>query len=416
MTRTIYFLSTVDPSDKTNGKGIVVSGIESYFVTRYGRHDFRMIMANKRSSCFDGFAMPGLFKVFFNILLYALILRRKSIQECFYWDSRNVKFIKKVFEENNVDLFLFDTIRTAQYVSYLPHLFQKKCQVYLDDLFSRRYQRMIGLIKCVDFNPLGNFSKYVPSLFGDFLLRNKWLISIVLRIEEKLVRKSEINIALLAERVMLINRQEVNLLQADSGSRSIYELPPLLTCLQFGRREFVGEKMILFLGSLKFSHNKTGINAFLMNAFSEIIEQDPSVCLHIIGGGVDEDTLSLIRGFPEGSIAVHGRVDSLTPYLSRAAMLVAPLVMGSGVKIKCIDALSHALPIVATDIGAEGIPIFEYGAGIIANDWGEFGRSCIGLLDPVVNERYSSCALRLFNDKYSRRAVEQTYDKVFGIS
>lgn len=413
MKKSIYFLSTVDPLDRSNGKGIVISGLLTYLEKVRGERPLRLLIVNSRKVEPGCFAMPGALHAFFNILIYALILRNKSIQECFYWKKSNIGVLKNIFENEDVDFFVFDTIRTAQYISYLSEELRKKCYVYLDDLFSLRYARMIVRIDQEKINPFGNFAKYIPSFLKGWALRYVWIIKLILRLEQSLVRKSEVKIPKLSRKSLLINPEEVSILRQLAKSDTVYECPPFLPDAERGEREFYGEKSLLFLGSLNFSHNKSGLSEFLREVFPKILQRDPDVCLHLVGGGVDSDMEALIASFPQRNLQVHGRVPSLMPYLSHSAMLIAPLVMGSGVKIKCIDALSYALPIVATTIGAEGIPIDEYNAGVVTDDWQDFAENCLRLLDPRLNAQFSLGAGKLFSDKYRSEAVEILYNHIF---
>jgi glycosyltransferase involved in cell wall biosynthesis len=413
MSGSIYFLSTVDPTDKSYGKGIVVSGLEAHLKKFRGTRPYRLLVANSRSPASGAFVMPGLLQVFANIAIHALVLRNKSIQECFYWKRKNIAVIREIFESENVELFVFDTIRTAQYIEHLSAEQRHKSWVYLDDLFSLRYQRMLDRIDSEKIDPLGNFARHIPSVFKSVFLKSSWLIKSVLQMEKALVQKSELRMPAMSRKALLINPSEVELLKQLTRSENIFESPPLLANLQDGKRDFRGEKTILFLGSLNLSHNRTGINEFLRHAFPEIVRQEPEVCLHIVGGGVEEDTKVLIERFPAHNVAVHGRVPSLEEYLSRAAVLVAPLVMGSGVKIKCIDALSYSLPIVATSIGAEGIPVEEYKAGIVADEWPAFAKACVKLFNADVNKEYSDGASKLFAVKYKPETVEKVYNEIF---
>ena len=54
-------------------------------------------------------------------------------------------------------------------------------------------------------------------------------------------------------------------------------------------------------------------------------------------------------------ICVTGFVDDITPYFENSLCLVAPLVLGAGIKIKILEAMSSGLPVLTNEIGIEGI-------------------------------------------------------------
>jgi glycosyltransferase involved in cell wall biosynthesis len=93
--------------------------------------------------------------------------------------------------------------------------------------------------------------------------------------------------------------------------------------------------------------------------------------------------------------------------------MIAPLLFGSGVKIKVIDALRMGVPVVATDYGAEGIATDGRRGLIVENDIDRFGAQCRRLLDPAVNAAESAASLALFEAHYSARVVRDDYDRLF---
>lgn len=105
---------------------------------------------------------------------------------------------------------------------------------------------------------------------------------------------------------------------------------------------------LLFVGTMSWAPNAEGACWYR----DEIVTRLPSgYQSHIAGGyvhGVEPiNTCSLIW---------HGRVPDLTSLYQNASVFVAPLLSGSGIKIKILNALSRGLPVVTTSLGAEGFP------------------------------------------------------------
>ena len=55
-------------------------------------------------------------------------------------------------------------------------------------------------------------------------------------------------------------------------------------------------------------------------------------------------------------IVITGFVDETLPYFESSMCLVAPLVLGAGIKVKILEAMSSGIPVLTNDIGIEGIP------------------------------------------------------------
>jgi glycosyltransferase involved in cell wall biosynthesis len=76
--------------------------------------------------------------------------------------------------------------------------------------------------------------------------------------------------------------------------------------------------------------------------------------LEVVGGGASP----ALRELSERTTGVTpcGFVDDLEPRYEAARCLVAPLLSGSGIRIKIINALARGVPVVTTSTGAEGLP------------------------------------------------------------
>ena len=55
------------------------------------------------------------------------------------------------------------------------------------------------------------------------------------------------------------------------------------------------------------------------------------------------------------AVEVTGRVDDIAAYYRRAAVFVAPVLQGSGTRLKILEAMASGCPVVSTTIGAEGL-------------------------------------------------------------
>jgi glycosyltransferase involved in cell wall biosynthesis len=110
---------------------------------------------------------------------------------------------------------------------------------------------------------------------------------------------------------------------------------------------------ILFVGSNNPS-NLYGINDFLNVEFPRIRETFPDLELLIAGNICGE-----LKQLPDG-VTLLGEVDDLSEAYNRADIVINPLTIGTGLKIKMIEALGHSKVVLSTPVGADGL---EEGAG-----------------------------------------------------
>jgi glycosyltransferase involved in cell wall biosynthesis len=87
---------------------------------------------------------------------------------------------------------------------------------------------------------------------------------------------------------------------------------------------------------------------------------------HLVILGSDPPPRIMALRSPE--VDVTGYVEDADPYFNAAAVFVAPLRYGAGVKGKIGHAMSRGLPVVTTSIGAEGIGIIDGVHGLVRDD------------------------------------------------
>jgi glycosyltransferase involved in cell wall biosynthesis len=103
----------------------------------------------------------------------------------------------------------------------------------------------------------------------------------------------------------------------------------------------------------------------------------PNVKLYLVGNAPPLEIRSLTSN---GQIEVTGRVDSLIPFYKDAEVVVCPLRIGGGVKVKVLEALGFGKAIVSTSIGAQGLDLSTYKAITIADEVSDFAEKAVRFL------------------------------------
>ena len=105
------------------------------------------------------------------------------------------------------------------------------------------------------------------------------------------------------------------------------------------------------------THNRDAILSFIQQVWVELqAVHGEAIALHIAGhicSGLD------VSSMPPG-VVLRGFVEDLAPLYGQSHIAVNPVYAGSGLKIKNVEALCHAVPLVTTSVGAEGL---EEGVG-----------------------------------------------------
>jgi glycosyltransferase involved in cell wall biosynthesis len=148
------------------------------------------------------------------------------------------------------------------------------------------------------------------------------------------------------------------------------------------------ENVILFVGGFRHQPNVDAVMWFVHDVFPLIRERLPDAVFRIAGSYPPQEVhaLMVIPG-----VEVLGYVDDTTILLDSAAVSVAPLRYGAGMKGKVAEALSAGLPVVTTSFGAQGLGA---SSGIhlrIADNAADFAKAVVETLaDPAMAEQMGS--------------------------
>jgi glycosyltransferase involved in cell wall biosynthesis len=108
---------------------------------------------------------------------------------------------------------------------------------------------------------------------------------------------------------------------------------------------------MLFVGSFRHVPNRIAIDWFINEVLPRVLLRAPGARLVIAGS--DPPT----RAYADcaGSLTMLGYVENVRDVLARYAVFVCPILSGSGVRVKLLEAFAAGIPAVSTRIGAEGL-------------------------------------------------------------
>jgi glycosyltransferase involved in cell wall biosynthesis len=157
---------------------------------------------------------------------------------------------------------------------------------------------------------------------------------------------------------------------------------------------------LLFLGSLDWRPNLDGVQLLLERVFPAVRAADPSARLCLVGRNPPEALRRQVTGMP--GVELHGSVPDVRPYLADCGMLVVPLRIGGGSRLKILEALASGTPVVSTRIGAEGLCL-EAGRDLtVVEDIEDLADALVnGIRDPQRMQTQS---------EYGRGRVLERYD------
>jgi glycosyltransferase involved in cell wall biosynthesis len=172
-----------------------------------------------------------------------------------------------------------------------------------------------------------------------------------------------------------------------------------------------GETM-LFVGAMDWLPNRDAVEFFVSAILPELKHIRPDAQFVVAGRNPPQQFAKRFAGIP--SVRFTGTVSDLRPLLARAAVCVVPLRIGSGTRIKIIEAAAMGKPVVSTTVGAEGLDFVDGREIVLADEPRTFATAIADLLaDRQRRREYGMAARARATKSYSLLAMRETLNRAF---
>ncbi|NEU14574.1 glycosyltransferase [Methylobacterium sp. BTF04] len=174
-----------------------------------------------------------------------------------------------------------------------------------------------------------------------------------------------------ADGIVAIQRAEAETVGARLPNQSVILAPMAVSVVAEAAPGDDGS--LLFVGS-NTAPNIIGITWFLTSVWPAILKRCPTTRLRLVG--------SVARGLVDlpAGVTCLGVVADLTPIYQSTAIVISPLTVGSGLKIKLIEAMGFGKAIVATSMTVEGVEALVEGAVVVVDEADAFATAVCELL------------------------------------
>jgi glycosyltransferase involved in cell wall biosynthesis len=122
---------------------------------------------------------------------------------------------------------------------------------------------------------------------------------------------------------------------------------------------------LFHIGALDWHPNREGILWFLDNCWQNIVEELPNLTFYVAGRGAPQDFIGTIQSYK--GVEFCGEVVDARKFIQSKALMIVPLLSGSGMRIKIVEGMALGKAVISTSIGAEGIEA-DHGKQIIIAD------------------------------------------------
>lgn len=165
-------------------------------------------------------------------------------------------------------------------------------------------------------------------------------------------------------------------------------------------------KILSFVGPESHYPNYDGILWFLKNCWQKLLEKDSEYTLQIIGLWSATTAAELVDKY-DNKVKCLGFVNNLADELVGTTMIV-PLNIGSGIRMKILEAAQLNVPVVTTTVGCEGLPLHDGENCFVTNDADEFVEDIIKIQDSTLRSVFVANMRKLILSKYSLEALKES--------
>ena len=163
---------------------------------------------------------------------------------------------------------------------------------------------------------------------------------------------------------------------------------------------------LIYTGQMGWYPNEDAVIYFVNKILPSIKKRVPDVQFLIVGGNATKRVRQLGKG--NNGIQITGHVNDILPYIDKAAVFVVPLRIGSGTRIKILEAFALGKPVISTSIGCEGLEVRDGENILIADEPNEFAKKTTTLLnDELFRKRLGDAGRKLVKEKYDWEVISE---------
>lgn len=309
------------------------------------------------------------------------------------------------------NMITYDNLNTRSFLNYFYHkdmskLIDKNISEDIDlvitDMPMAFYAKNIKIPKIVyAFDAVSNYNYNMYKKSDNIISRIYWYLN-YLKIDryEKVYNSFDY--------CVLVNNKDKQLLKKNINI-PIEVIANGVDTKFFTNTSVEDEIKLVFLGDMSTPPNNDAIKYFIENIYPEVLKEI-SINLFIVG----RNPSNYIQKLSENpNITVTGSVDDVRTYLTKGSIFITPMISGTGIKNKILEAMSMELPVVSTSIGISGINSENHIHYLLADTPEEFKLKIIQLVSDKKLRDELGISARLFVEKnYSWKVSMHKFDEI----
>jgi glycosyltransferase involved in cell wall biosynthesis len=205
-------------------------------------------------------------------------------------------------------------------------------------------------------------------------------------------------------------RSEVN---SAEPRKPVATVPNGVDLVRFAPRPTASTSGLVYTGLMGYRPNIDAVTHFVREILPLIHHTRPEVTFTIVGWGSTHE----VHALAGPRVIVTEGVPDVRPYLSNAEVVVAPIRIGGGTRLKILEALGMARPLVSTSLACEGLDVTAGDHLLVGDDPSQFAHAVLRLLqDRPLADRLGRAGRRLMELRYgwdaSAAQLEALHERV----
>ena len=171
------------------------------------------------------------------------------------------------------------------------------------------------------------------------------------------------------------------------------------------------QKRLVFLGGAGHYANVDGLEYFIKEIFGRIRSEIPDLRLHVIGQGWETCSGKSDCG---SAVEFTGFVEDLRECFAGMSVLVTPIRIGGGTRLKILEAMALGVPVVSTSIGCEGIAVEDGRHILVADSAICFAEKVLQVFgDAKLRKQLTEEAYALVKERYGWETIVRKMETVY---
>lgn len=264
-----------------------------------------------------------------------------------FWSTAFCDRLVGILEQERYDIIQLEHLYLCQYLRDIRKVSDGKVILRAQNIENRVWQ------------------DYVLKMKNPFLRK-------YLEMERHKLERFELRMAAEVDGIITFTETDAAYFRNNTGRKEVASIPIGIDLSNMAgvdlERQYLDFPIIYHLGSMDWRPNIQGLRWFVKKILPAVVRVLPDIRIFIAGRNMPHRFF----GYATGNLTVEGVVDDALKYQEDKAILVVPLLSGSGIRVKILEAMALGKTVISTSLGATGIPAVHNESILIADSPEEF--------------------------------------------